>query len=371
MGVLAGLPTTCYLAANTMADTKGANISRMVLKQAGRAKEKILQNLGKSDKTTDEIFEEHLMNFNTQQVNSTRLHKDINNYLRCIRAMQTASKNLMETLSDIYEKEWVGQDMLYVQAQNNEMLWADLAHKLSDQVVIPLNTYQAQFPEMRKKIDKQGRKLIDFDAERHAVQQMQNNPNRNKAKFVRAKESMENAKRTYEILNSELHDELPALHDSRILFLVTNMQTLFAAEEVFHSETAKVYSELEGVVDKLAKEAQRGTLPRKTFPKPLPITNHSSNSNLSNNVISTNGNNTSSPPKGATTDNLPPGVLYQVKAAYKYQAEDMDELQFEVGEVIDVVEYDDPEEQEEGWLMGVRSSTGQKGLFPANFTRPI
>jgi amphiphysin len=75
--------------------------------------------------------------------------------------------------------------------------------------------------------------------------------------------------------------------------------------------------------------------------------------------------------QSATTDNLPPGVLYQVKAAYKYQAEDMDELQFEVGEVIDVVEYDDPEEQEEGWLMGVRSSTGQKGLFPANFTRPI
>ena len=51
---------------------------------------------------------------------------------------------------------------------------------------------------------------------------------------------MENARRTYEVLNSELHDELPALYDSRVLFLVTNMQTLFAAEEVFHSETAKV-----------------------------------------------------------------------------------------------------------------------------------
>ena len=48
---------------------------------------------------------------------------------------------------------------------------------------------------------------------------------------------------------------------------------------------------------------------------------------------------------GATTDNLDPGVLYQVKASYKYQAEDVDELNFEVGEVIDVVEYDDPEEQ--------------------------
>jgi len=423
-----------YLPGN-MADTKGGNLSRLVLKQAGRAKEKILQNLGKADKTTDEIFEEHLQNFNTQQVNATRLHKDINNYLRCIRAMQTASKNLMETLSDIYEKEWVGQDMLYVQAQNNEMLWADLAHKLSDQVVIPLNTYQAQFPEMRKKIDKRGRKLIDFDAERHAVQQMQNNPNRNEAKFIKAKEQMENAKRTYEVLNSELHDELPALHDSRILFLVTNMQTLFAAEEVFHSETAKVYSELEGVVDKLAKEVQKGTLPRKTFPKPQPITNANpviTNSSPNSTLASppkgewtssdegktngfdkfknaTNGSSSRSKyggisqsptkdyepiggqsdtngtsrlngngradlydiPSGATTDNLPPGVLYKVKATYKYQAEDMDELQFEVGEIIDVIEYEDPEEQEEGWLMGVKDSTGQKGLFPANFTKPI
>jgi len=405
-----------------MTDTRGANLSRMVLKQAGRAKEKILQNLGKADKTTDEIFDEHLLNFNMQQVNATRLHKDINNYLRCIRAMQTASKNLMETLSDIYEKEWVGQDMLYVQAQNNEMLWADLAHKLTDQVVTPLNTYQAQFPEMRKKIEKRGRKLIDFDAERHAVQQMQNNPNRNEAKYIRAKEQMENAKRTYEMLNSELHDELPALYDSRILFLVTNMQTLFAAEEVFHSETSKVYSELEAVVDKLAKEVQKGTLPRRSVTRPaLPLTNNSVN----NPVINTN--NMNSPPKatngshkyrgasptkdyevvmseraeadrdlnndrnlnsynnaatgagsrrfelpdGATTDNLPPGVLYKVKAAYKYQAEDVDELNFEVGEVVQVVEYDDPEEQEEGWLMGIKESTGQKGLFPANFTRPM
>ena len=63
--------------------------------------------------------------------------------------MQMASKTLMETLSEVYENEWPGHDLLYVQAQNSEMLWADLAHKLSDQVLIPLNTYQGQFPEMR------------------------------------------------------------------------------------------------------------------------------------------------------------------------------------------------------------------------------
>ena len=37
--------------------------------------------------------------------------------------------------------------------------------------------------------------------------------------------------------------------------------------------------------------------------------------------------------------------MYRVKASYKYQAEDVDELAFEVGEVINVVEYEDPEDQ--------------------------
>ena len=52
----------------------------------------LLQNLGKADKTTDEIFEEHLQNFNQQQAHSTRLHKDINNYIRCIRGMYVNNK---------------------------------------------------------------------------------------------------------------------------------------------------------------------------------------------------------------------------------------------------------------------------------------
>lgn len=48
---------------------------------------------------------------------------------------------------------------------------------------------------------------------------------------------------------------------------------------------------------------------------------------------------------GATTTDLPPGVLYRVKATYKYVKEDADELSFDVGETIQVIEYDDPEDQ--------------------------
>lgn len=46
-----------------------------------------------------------------------------------------------------------------------------------------------------------------------------------------------------------------------------------------------------------------------------------------------------------TTPSDQPKVLYRVKAAYKYVKEDADELSFDVDEIIDVIEYDDPEDQ--------------------------
>lgn len=45
----------------------------------------ILQNLGKVDRTADDIFDEHLQNFTRQQNSATRLQKEFNNYIRCIR----------------------------------------------------------------------------------------------------------------------------------------------------------------------------------------------------------------------------------------------------------------------------------------------
>ncbi|XP_044761378.1 myc box-dependent-interacting protein 1 isoform X2 [Coccinella septempunctata] len=472
-----------------MAESRGSLLAKSVQKHAGRAKEKLLQNLGKVDRTADEIFDEHLQNFTRQQNCANRLQKEFSNYIRCIRAAQAASKSLLEAIGETYESQWTGHDHLYVQCQSVDMLWQDFSHKLADQVLLPLNTYQQQFPEMRKKIDKRGRKLVDYDGQRHSFQALQTGmKKRDETKINKGREQLEEAKRTYEILNSELHDELPALYDSRVLFLVTNLQSLFNAEHTFHSEAAKVFEELEAVVDKLATDSQRGSYSvKKTNGSSLPRNYNNSSSLIINNISpsktslpdqppqspiktdqtkpeltnqssvesetlsdsqsapqspakpeppketeqppepSTNGveaaasrptseqngisavesksstpepttpnkassdvddnnvnptPNNASPvskkleelydiPQGASRDNLPPGVLYKVKATYKYNREDVDELSFEVGEIIQVVEYDDPEEQEEGWLMGIKESSGEKGMFPANFTRPI
>ena len=63
--------------------------------------------------------------------------------------MQTASKSLIDVLNEIYESNWADRDQFCSQLQNIEILWHDYGHKLADQVLIPMNTYQSQFPEMK------------------------------------------------------------------------------------------------------------------------------------------------------------------------------------------------------------------------------
>lgn len=55
----------------------------------------------------------------------------------------------MEAITEVYEPSWSGSEALYAHAASIEVLWQDFSHKLGDQVLIPLNTYTAQFPEMR------------------------------------------------------------------------------------------------------------------------------------------------------------------------------------------------------------------------------
>lgn len=52
----------------------------------------ILQNLGKADRTTDEVFDDYVHNFSRQQGQATRLQKEMANYVRCARG-----KSMRET----------------------------------------------------------------------------------------------------------------------------------------------------------------------------------------------------------------------------------------------------------------------------------
>lgn len=100
---------------------------------------------------------------------------------------------------------------------------------------------------------------MDYDGSRHAVESMTiKTGKKDEIKIAKSRESMEEARRLYEVLNKELHDELPALYDSRIPFLISTLQTLFASETGFHAEVGKINGQFTGLIDALANEAQTG-----------------------------------------------------------------------------------------------------------------
>lgn len=44
-------------------------------------------------------------------------------------------------------------------------------------------------------------------------------------------------------------------------------------------------------------------------------------------------------------EDLPAGVLCRVRAIFSYVKEDVDELSFEVGDIIQMIDYDDPKDK--------------------------
>jgi amphiphysin len=63
-------------------------------------------------------------------------------FKKIITACAAASRGLLESVGEVYEPEWGGKELLSVNAQSVELLWNDFAHRLAEQVLIPLNTYQ-------------------------------------------------------------------------------------------------------------------------------------------------------------------------------------------------------------------------------------
>ncbi|XP_053803614.1 myc box-dependent-interacting protein 1 isoform X7 [Vidua chalybeata] len=471
-------------------------IASNVQKKLTRAQEKVLQKLGKADETKDEQFEQCVQNFNKQLSEGTRLQKDLRTYLASVKAMHEASKKLTECLQEVYEPDWPGRDDTNKIAENNDLLWTDFHQKLVDQALLTMDTYLGQFPDIKSRIAKRGRKLVDYDSARHHFEALQTAKKKDETKIAKAEEELVKAQKVFEEMNVDLQEELPSLWNSRVGFYVNTFQSIAGLEENFHKEMSKLNQNLHDVLLGLDKQYSGNAFPVKAQPSDstpakankspspppdgTPITspetktvNHElepstleapgasipkSPSQLrkgppvppppkvtpskeikQENIISLFDDNfvpeisvtTPSQPAeaaragaeaagseaaagaeaskteadsgssslpavvvetfpatvngtvegGASSEraDMPPGFLFKVQAMHDYTATDTDELQLKAGDVVLVIPFENPEEQDEGWLMGVKESDWIqhkeldqcRGVFPENFTERV
>ncbi|XP_036175881.1 myc box-dependent-interacting protein 1 isoform X7 [Myotis myotis] len=530
-------------------------------KKLTRAQEKVLQKLGKADETKDEQFEQCVQNFNKQLNEGTRLQKDLRTYLASVKAMHEASKKLNECLQEVYEPDWPGRDEANKIAENNDLLWMDYHQKLVDQALLTMDTYLGQFPDIKSRIAKRGRKLVDYDSARHHYESLQTAKKKDEAKIAKpvsllekaapqwcqgklqahlvaqtnllrnqAEEELVKAQKVFEEMNVDLQEELPSLWNSRVGFYVNTFQSIAGLEENFHREMSKLNQSLNDVLVSLEKQHGSNTFtvkaqpsdnapakenkspspppdgspaatpevrvnhepelaaaatPGAALPKspsqfeapgpfseqaslldldfdPLPpvaspvkaptpsgqpipwdlweptegpagslpsrepsaaegtfavawpsqvaepgpaqpaeasevaagiqsaagaqepgdtAAGEAASNSLPAVVVETFSavNGTVEGSSGAVRVDLPPGFMFKVQAQHDYAATDTDELQLKAGDVVLVIPFQNPEEQDEGWLMGVKESDWNQhkeldkcqGVFPENFTERV
>ncbi|XP_069440504.1 bridging integrator 2 isoform X5 [Ovis canadensis] len=188
--------------------------AKQVQKKFSRAQEKVLQKLGKTVETKDERFEQSASNFHQQQAEGHKLYKDLKNFLSAVKVMHESSKRVSETLQEIYSSKWDGHEELKAIVANNDLLWEDYEEKLADQALRTMENYVAQFSEIKERIAKRGRKLVDYDSARHHLEAVQNAKKKDEAKTAKAEEEFNKAQVVFEDLNQELLEELPVLYNS-------------------------------------------------------------------------------------------------------------------------------------------------------------
>ncbi|XP_029007776.1 bridging integrator 2b isoform X2 [Betta splendens] len=201
--------------------------------------------------TKDEQFELCFQNLNKQQVDGNRLFKDVRAYYTAVKAMHEASKRLSHTLRDIYEPDWNGVEDLAVITDSEDLLWNDFEEKLSDQIVRTMENYSSQFPEVKERVAKRGRKLVDYDSARHHLEALQSAKKKDEAKIAKAEEEFNKAQNVFEEINTELREELPVLYQSRIGCYVTVFQNVSNLRDVFYKEMSVLNHELYNVMKKL------------------------------------------------------------------------------------------------------------------------
>ncbi|XP_037829815.1 myc box-dependent-interacting protein 1b isoform X3 [Kryptolebias marmoratus] len=283
----------------------------------------VLQKLGKADETRDAAFEELVTNFNKQTAEGTKLQRDLKAYLSAVKLMHEASRRLQDCLADMYEPDWFGKEEMDSLAEemiekeldfnleDTDTLWLDYHQNITDKSLLCVDTYLAQFPDIKARIAKRERKLVDFDSARHHFGSLQKGKKKDEAKIAKpavllemaapswaqglisahqvaqtnlsynqAEEELGRAQKIFEELNVELQDELPALWESRVGVYVGTFQSLAGHQEKFHKDLSKLSQNLNDIMSKMEEQRQlneeanhsesAGSAPKKPGPPSRP-----------------------------------------------------------------------------------------------------
>ncbi|XP_070120435.1 amphiphysin isoform X5 [Equus przewalskii] len=168
--------------------------------------------------------------------------------------MQEASMKLTESLHEVYEPDWYGREDVKMVGEKCDVLWEDFHQKLVDGSLLTLDTYLGQFPDIKNRIAKRSRKLVDYDSARHHLEALQSSKRKDESRISKAEEEFQKAQKVFEEFNVDLQEELPSLWSRRVGFYVNTFKNVSSLEAKFHKEIAVLCHKLYEVMTKLGDQ---------------------------------------------------------------------------------------------------------------------
>lgn len=250
--------------------------NKHIKKTTARTKEKLLEGLGKAKATQDEAFDFHAANMVKQSKACEKLHKDLKAYSIALKEVSKMEKALRDSIREMYEESWPNREHLCANTQTLDCHTDDLEKAVSDDLLASVGTYVAQFAELKKKVEKRGRKLVDYDCARNNYNSLKESSKKGESdpKVAKAFTELQQAEALYKELNNELLEVLPATFDSRITFVVDNLQQLFNAYSIHQTESSKLNKLLVSQLDQLGQsmDSLRVVRPQPESRSETPIT---------------------------------------------------------------------------------------------------
>uniref|UniRef100_A0A2C9K9D7 Uncharacterized protein n=1 Tax=Biomphalaria glabrata TaxID=6526 RepID=A0A2C9K9D7_BIOGL len=440
----------------------------------------VLQNLGKAEKTTDDVFKDYVVKTERQQEVAQHLQKELKTYAHCVKDLSFACKNVQQAFAETYESEWTGEPKFKSQIQAFELLWNDYLQNLQDNVINPMNAYLLSFPVLKNSqfalqsnepdLPQNSQFALqsnEQDLPQNSQLALQSNeqdlPVNSQLKLQSNEPDLpQSISYEYNTVEADLSQcsKCESLSEKYVLFMPAyveaNSEVSLCSTEV-SSEQAVLGSTPDSTFAEFSSDSStNGTL--LFFPTPgdhnanqgsanqfdtdhivkrdstsqlnghksdPPVTERpvsaprtlltaqntakkaedSDDSDNNDDNSDNNDDNESDDdekkdlnvyevpidplPRGQKqavnddsdssdsmdhqnkNDKEPPNTLYMVRATHKYVGEDVDELSFEAGEIIYVIKFENPDEQDDGWQMGIKQSDNMKGVFPENFTQKL
>ncbi|KAJ1369164.1 hypothetical protein KIN20_030567 [Parelaphostrongylus tenuis] len=243
--------------------------NKHIKKATSRTKEKLLEGIGKAKATQDETFDGYASNLMKQSKACERLYKDIKAYTSALKVLCQAERALHDTIRESYEAEWPDREQLTAIIDNTDIQTNELEKALCEDLPQAVSTYVSQFNDLKRKVDKRGRKLVDYDHAKNSYNSVKASSKKGDAdpKVAKAYTELKQAELMYKEINNELLEVLPATYDSRITFYVDTLQSLFNSLNLHQTECSKLNRQIVTQLDRLESVTDVGS--RRSTPSPV------------------------------------------------------------------------------------------------------